>query len=192
MMNRHRCIRAALLATLAIALTVPAVFVAARAQTTPPDISPKFLLATDKAPRGRTTSAAVVLNIPAGYHVNAHNPVSKFALPTKLEIDAPGGIKVSPVVYPRATVRRFSFSEDRLGVYENRAMLRFNITVPPDQPTGTTELKAHVTYQSCSNQVCFPPVKRDISIPLEIGTAKDQVKQVNGKVFGSQHKRRRS
>jgi len=188
---KHRTLtRAALLTALAIAITVPAVLVAARTQTTPPDISPQFLLATDKAPRGRTTSAAVVLNIPAGYHVNAHNPVSKFALPTKLEIDAPGGIKISPVVYPRAIVRRFSFSEDRLGVYENRAMLRFNIIVPPGQPTGTTELKARVTYQSCSNQVCFPPVKRDISIPLDIGTA-SEVKHVNGNIFGGQHKGRR-
>jgi DsbC/DsbD-like thiol-disulfide interchange protein len=112
--------------------------------------------------------ASLVLDIPPGYHVNAHDPVSRFALPTKIEVEAPGGMKIGPIFYPRAIVRRFTFSEDRLGVYENRAVIRFSIMVPPNQPSGKTEIKTRLSYQSCSDEVCFPPMKREISVSLTV------------------------
>ncbi len=139
-----------------------------RAQTTPPKIATRLLLASPNVQRGRRIYASIVLDIPRGYHVNAHHPVSKFALPTEIEIEAPSGMKVGPVFYPRAIVRRFAFSEDRLGVYENRSVIRFSITVPTNQPKGKTEIKARLSYQSCSDEVCFPPVKRETSVSLTV------------------------
>src|SRR5216683_2355568 len=99
---------------------------AARAQTTPPKINVKLVLAGQRVQRGRAVSASLIVEIPSGYHVNAHDPVSRFALPTKVEVEVPGGIKVGTITYPKATVRKFSFSGDRLGVNENRRdQLRF-------------------------------------------------------------------
>src|SRR5919106_4671664 len=134
----------------------------AHAQTTPPKIGTRLVLAAQRVQRGRAVRASLILDIPPGYHVNARDPVSKFALPTKLDVEAPGGIKVGPITYPKAIVRTFSFSGDRLGVYEKRAVIKFSITVPPNQPKGNAEIKAHLNYQSCSNEVCFPPMKREV------------------------------
>ena len=136
------------------------------AQTTPPKITARLSLTNSSIRRGRSVRASLVLDIPRGYHVNAHNPVSRFALPTKIEVQAPSGMRIGSISYPRATVRRFTFSEDRLGVYENRAVIKFRITVPPNQPTGNGEIKARLSYQSCSDEVCFPPMKREISVSL--------------------------
>ena len=112
--------------------------------------------------------ASLVLVIPRGYHVNAHEPVSRFALPTKIEVEAPNGIKVGSIIYPKPIVRRFSFSEDRLGVYENRTVIRFSVIVPPNQPRGKGEINARLSYQSCSDEVCFPPMKREVSVSLAV------------------------
>ena len=101
------------------------------AQTTPPKITTKLSLSTTKVQRGRSVRASLVLDIPRGYHVNAHDPVSRFALPTKIEVEAPSGIRIGSISYPGAIVRRFTFSEDRLGVYENRAVISFKIMIPP-------------------------------------------------------------
>ena len=109
-----------------------------------------------------------MLDIPRGYHVNAHDPVSRYALATNIEVEAPSGIRIDSIFYPRAIVRRITFSEDRLGVYENRAVIRFNIMIPPNQQTGTGEIKARLCYQSCSDEVCFPPVKSEISVSLNV------------------------
>ena len=140
----------------------------AQAQTTPPKITTKLSLTTANVQRGRSVSASLVLDIPRGYHVNAHDPVSRFALPTKIEVDVPSGIRIGSISYPRAILRRFTFSEERLGVYESRTVIRFNIKIPANQQTGKSEIKAHLSYQSCSDEVCFPPVKTEISVPLNV------------------------
>jgi DsbC/DsbD-like thiol-disulfide interchange protein len=138
------------------------------AQTTPPKIATQLLLTNSDIQRGRSARASLVLDIPRGYHVNAHDPVSRFALPTKIEVEAPSGMKVGAVIYPKAVVRRFSFSQDRLGVYENRVVFRFRITVPPNQLTGKGEIRARLSYQSCSDEVCFPPMKREVTASLTV------------------------
>jgi DsbC/DsbD-like thiol-disulfide interchange protein len=138
------------------------------AQTTPPKITTKLSLTTANVQRGRSVRASLVLDIPRGYHVTAHDPVSRFALPTKIEVEAPSGFRIGSISYPRAIIRRFTFSEDRLGVYENRTVIRFNIMIPPNQQTGKSEIKARLSYQSCSNEVCFPPVKSEISVSLNV------------------------
>ena len=141
---------------------------AARAQTTPPKINVKLVLAGQRVQKGRAVNASLIIEIPSGYHVNAHDPFSRFALPTKVDVEVPDGIKVGTITYPKAIVRKFSFSGDHLGVYENRAVIRFIIKVPPNQPRGNAEIKARLNYQSCSNEVCFPPMKREVTASLTI------------------------
>ena len=86
--------------------------------------------AADKAQQGRAVQAAVVLDIPAGFHVNANRLTNKFLIPTELKIEAPKGLRVSPVIYPRPVVRKLGFSKDAVQLYEGRAVMRFTATVP--------------------------------------------------------------
>ncbi|MEP6570751.1 MAG: hypothetical protein ABJC10_13350, partial [Acidobacteriota bacterium] len=94
----------------------------AQAQTTPPKIATHLSPANPMVRRGRTLRLSLLLDIPSRYHVNAHDPVSRFALPTKIQVEAPSGVKIGRIIYPKAILRRFSFSEDRLGVYENHTV----------------------------------------------------------------------
>ena len=138
----------------------------------------------DKAQRGRTVQAAVIIEIPSGYHVNSNRPLAKFLIPTSLKIEAPGGIRVSPVSYPRAHLRTFGFSPDKLSVFEGRTVLRFNVTIPANFSSGVTELRARLRYQSCNDEACFPPATREINLPIAIVGANESVKRINGKIFG--------
>jgi DsbC/DsbD-like thiol-disulfide interchange protein len=138
----------------------------------------------DKAVRGRTLQAAVVLDIPSGFHINSNRPLAKFLIPTSLKIEAPGGIRVGAVSYPRAVIRSFSFSPDKLAVYEGRAVLRFNVTVPENFSTGVTELRVRLKYQSCNDEACFPPTTRSISMPIAVVGANESTKRINGRIFG--------
>ena len=144
--------------------------------------------ASDKAQRGRTVQAAVVLDIPGGYHVNANKPLGKYAIATVLKIEAPGGVRISPVVYPRAGVRSFSFSNEKLAVYEGRAVLRFNVTIPANYDAGVTELRARLKFQSCTDDACFPPETREIKMPIAIVGTNESVKRINGQIFGGRRK----
>ncbi len=138
------------------------------AQTTPPRIDTKLALAANKVRAGRTITASLIVEIPSGYHVNAHEPISKFALPTKIEVQVPEGYKLGPVLYPRALERRFDFTDERLGVYEKRAVIKFSLKIPSNERPGTATLKAILSYQSCSNQVCVPPKKQEATVVFKV------------------------
>jgi DsbC/DsbD-like thiol-disulfide interchange protein len=165
-------------------LYLPADFRATVLSQSAPNIDINGYFSMDKARRGSSVQGAVVIDIPSGYHVNSSHPLEKYLIATQLRIDAPQGIRIGPVVYPRALLRTFKFSKDRLSVYEGRAIVRFNVIVPAGFSSGVAELKAHLRYQSCNNELCFPPQSRDITLQLPIVPANEPVKRINAKYFG--------
>ena len=181
-----------LIVAAAALLIVPANFSAkSPAIRLQPNIGINGFFSADKAQRGRTVQAAVVMDIPEGFHVNSNKPLGKYAIPTVLKIEAPGGIKVGSVGYPRSALRTFSFTQERLAVYEGRAVMRFSVTIPANYDPGVIELRARVRYQSCSNDVCFQPVTRDVTMPIAVVGANESVKRINGQFFGGGGRRRK-
>ena len=134
----------------------------------PPRIEVNGYLSPDKVKRGRMAQATVVMDIPSGFHVNSSKPLEKFLIATQLQIEAPGGVRVGPVVYPRPVFRNLKFSKNRVSVYEGRATMRFNVTVPASFGSDSLELKARLRYQSCNDEFCFPPQTREVNIPVTL------------------------
>src|SRR6476620_10946742 len=153
---------------LMILLAVPGNLLAKPLPQSAPDIGVTAASSAQKVQRGRSVQATVVMDIPSGFHVNSNRPLEKFLIPTQLKIETPRGLRVSAVSYPRAVLRNFKFSKNRVSVYEGRATMRFSVTVPATFSTGNTELKAHLRYQSCNDEVCFPPQSRDVSLWLNV------------------------
>ena len=179
--------RTFIVALLGFLAAIPANFRAASApaRAPEPNISVKGYYANDKAQRGRTVRAAIVMEIPSGYHVNANRPLGKYAIPTTLKIEAPKGVTVGPVSYPRAIVRKLkATNNESLAVYEGRAILRFNVTVPANYQGGEVVLKARLRFQSCNDEVCFPPKNEDMDMGIGVVGSGDRVQRVNGWVFG--------
>jgi len=141
---------------------------AARPPQSAPNITVNGQLAADKVGRGRTVQATITMDIPSGYHVNSNKPLEKFLVPTELKIEAPKGIRIGSVIYPRAVLRNFKFSKSKVSVYEGRATMRFNVIVPAGFTGNSAELKAHLRYQSCNDEACFPPQTHDISMWLTV------------------------
>jgi thioredoxin:protein disulfide reductase len=145
--------------------------------------------ATNKAQQGRTVQAAIVLDIPDGFHVNANRVLNKFSVPTSVKIDTPSGARASAVTYPRAKVQKLGFSEEPLALFEGRAVLRFNVTFPAGFQTGVTELKAKVRYQACNNEICYPPTTREITMPIAVVGPNEEVRPINRQFFGGGRRR---
>jgi len=183
MRNRKQLLRATLIMSVLL-LALPFSFQAEPLSIVQPNISANGFFSTDKAQQGRTIQAAVVLDIPSGFHINSNRPLAKFLIATSLKIEAPGGIRVGPISYPRAQLRNFSFSQDKLSVYEGRVVLRFSVTIPANFATGVTPLRARLRYQSCNDEACFPPVSRTVEMPIAIVGANESAKRINGNIFG--------
>lgn len=88
-----------------VLLLLPATFLATPLPQSAPNISVNGTLAANKIGRGRTVQGSVVLDIPSGYHIHSNRPLEKFLIATQLQIEAPRGLRVGPVTYPRPLLR---------------------------------------------------------------------------------------
>ncbi|HEX8292577.1 MAG TPA: protein-disulfide reductase DsbD N-terminal domain-containing protein [Pyrinomonadaceae bacterium] len=148
----------------------------------------------DRAQQGSSFQAAVVMDIPGGLHVNANRPLGKYSVPTVVKVDAPRGFRVTPVTYPRGSVRTFSFGGSdatRIAVYEGRAIFRFNVSVPANQPFGVENVRVSVRFQSCTDEVCYPPATRNLDLHIPVVGRDAASNRVNGQYFGGGGGRRR-
>ena len=117
--------------------------------------------------RGVATRGAVVLNIPGGLHVNSNRPNNEYAIPTVVSVSSREA-QLSVVSYPRGASRKFSFSEKPISVYEGRASFGFNVTVPASFKGSVVRIRAVVKYQSCNDEVCFPPKTQEITLSARV------------------------
>ncbi|MCP9493764.1 MAG: protein-disulfide reductase DsbD N-terminal domain-containing protein [Pyrinomonadaceae bacterium MAG19_C2-C3] len=166
----------------AFALTVFISPFAAFAQEAP-RITHGGFYATDRVRRGGSVQAAVALDVPQGFHVNANKPLGKYSVPTVVSVTASEGVRVSPVTYPRGSVRAFKFTDEKLAVYEGRPVMRFTLTVPANFQGTRAVVRARVKFQSCNDEVCFPPTTRDMELPIDVVGAGEPVRPTNTAFF---------
>src|SRR6185503_6032212 len=132
------------------------------------DIKVDGSLTPEQVKNGRTVRAIVVMDIPSGLHVQSNKPLDKFLIATKLDVETPPGMQVGPISYPRALMRNLKFSKGAVAVYEGRAMIRFNVTVPANYSGGSGEIKGKLRFQACNDESCFPPVTREVKMWLNV------------------------
>jgi hypothetical protein len=117
--------------------------------------------------RGSVAKATVYLDIPGGLHANSNRPGSEYAIPTSVRASG-AGVKVGAVSYPRGRNRKFEFSENTINVYEGRVPFTFNVTVPESYRGNSVRLNVVVRYQACTNEVCYPPKNRSITLNARV------------------------
>jgi len=132
------------------------------------DVNVSGSIAPDKVKKGRVVRASVVMDIPSGLHVQSNRPLDKFLVATKLDVETPSGMKIGPISYPRALMRKLKFSKGTVAVYEGRTTLRFNVTVPPNYSGSSGEIKGKLRFQACNDESCFPPVTREVKMWLNV------------------------
>lgn len=117
--------------------------------------------------RGGSVKGTIVMSVPGGLHANSNRPGSEYAIPTVVRVSAPGA-KVSGVSYPRGRTRKFGFSEEALNVYEGRNQFGFNLSVPANYKGNTVKVRATVRYQTCTDEVCYPPRTQEITLTAKV------------------------
>jgi DsbC/DsbD-like thiol-disulfide interchange protein len=117
--------------------------------------------------RGSATKASVVLAIPSGLHVNSSRPSSEFSIPTTVSVSG-SGVKTGGLTFPRGRNRKFQFSENQINVYEGRVTFPFTVTVPANFRGNTIRVNATVRYQACTEEVCYPPKSKTITMTAKV------------------------
>lgn len=117
--------------------------------------------------KGKAARGSVVLSIPGGLHVNSNRPASQYAIPTTVKLTAQGA-RISGPNFPRGVNRKFQFSENTINVYEGTVRFPFTVTVPAGFRGNSVRVRAVVRYQACTDEVCYPPRTKEITLTANV------------------------
>ena len=121
-----------------------------------------------KIKRGASVPITVIVQVDGGYHVNSNRPLEKYLIPTALKLERVAGLSAMPIIYPKAKLQKFEFSEKPLSVFEGKAVLKFSVRALSNLAGGSHTLKGKLTVQACNNEQCLRPQTLDVSIPLQV------------------------
>lgn len=124
-------------------------------------------IANGSVTRGTAARATVYLNIPAGLHANSNRPSEENLIATTVRATS-NGAKVGAVSYPRGKNRKFEFSEKPLNVYEGRVPFTFTVTPQSSYRGRTITVNVTVHYQACTNEVCYRPASKQITLTAKV------------------------
>jgi thiol:disulfide interchange protein DsbD len=133
--------------------------------------------------QGSTFEIAVVADIPAAYHMNAHKTSDEYLIPTTVTADLPAGIDQMEISYPPGKLKKFGFSTTPLNVYEGRAVIRVKLSASAQAPVGSLEIPLTLRYQACNETTCFPPARTPVTATLKIAAAGSASHALHPEIF---------
>jgi thiol:disulfide interchange protein DsbD len=134
-------------------------------------------------PQGGTAQVAVAIAIRAPWHVNANQVTEDFLIPTEVAFEAPAGLTVRGVVYPKYVEKKLAFAEASLRLYEGTVYVGAVIDVAGDAAIGQAVLKAVVTYQACDNEKCLLPQTSEVFVPVTVSSPIEAVDLAHAEIF---------
>jgi thioredoxin:protein disulfide reductase len=152
-----------LLLTAIVFLTAPAM-----AQTSASVVKAEPGESVYKIKRGEVAKIEIKLEIEDEFHINSNRPNDKNLIATALKVERMTGLSVTPVLYPKAKMQKFEFSEKPLAVFEGKTTLRFTARALPSLQAGSHTIKAKLTVQACNNEKCLRPSTFEVAIPVEV------------------------
>lgn len=141
------------------------------------------VIATDAAHADSSVKLAVLAQVGAGYHINAHKPSLDYLIPTEVKVDASDQFTVKSLVYPKGTPQKFAFSEVPLSVYEGDVAVGAILQTAKAVAPGAYTLKAKFAYQACNDHACLPPASVPLSVTIKIVPHNVPLKPVEPDVF---------
>ena len=149
-------------------------------------VAPEAFASEEPVARGMSFQVAVVRKIRPGFHVNAREVTEDYLIPTDLRVELPAGFKLGTVSYPKGMLKTFSFSKNKqLNVYTDSVTIRMPLTVLASAPLGAQHLPLKLHYQACSNEICLPPVTKDVDATINVVANPSAAKPANPQIFST-------
>jgi thiol:disulfide interchange protein len=152
-------------------------------------VSVRTAWSVDRARPGDSLACAVVLDIAAGYHINADSgqikPIVNFKpYPTRVTITAVSkGIMVEPPLYPQAHPVKVEFARDPLMAFDGRTIVYVPMTLEKKVLPEKVQVNVTISYQACDNQVCLFPRRVVTTAGLPVDLSGEAPQAVNQDLF---------
>jgi len=117
---------------------------------------------------GGSVRLALQVSLPEGLHTQSNAPLDPTLIPTALTINAPAGVTIDEVVYPKATDLAQAGQDKPLKVFEREFAIGVQVTLAPGMPAGDLVVPARLRYQACNESTCFPPATADAQWTIRV------------------------
>jgi thiol:disulfide interchange protein DsbD len=151
----------------------------------PNPVNVSVVAAQNGARPSGTIDLAVVLAIDPGWHVNAHEPLEDWLIPTEVVVDSSDAFEILEIVYPKPERLKFSFSETDMAVYAGGAPIGVRVRLSGDVKAKRVSFSGALHFQACDDQMCLPPAERRFSHSIEVLSEGGAVAMRNGDLFAS-------
>jgi thiol:disulfide interchange protein DsbD len=141
------------------------------AQTEEPLLSVKVAPSSDVFKPGQSYPLALEITIRSPYHINSQMPSEDYLIGTTVDFKAGPGVTFSEITFPPAEMRRFSFSENPLAVYEGTIKVTAKISLAADIKGDSVGIAGTVGYQACNDQSCLPPDEAEFTLKVPVAKA---------------------
>ncbi len=146
-------------------------------------LTAKGYLSLDKVQPGTDFQIAIVVEIAAGWHVNA-NPTREGLIPTEITLPEMSNISFDEVVYPAGDTLDIA-SIGLASVYHDTITFGIPATVQKNAPIEATTLDLQLTYQACNDEQCLIPETKNIQIPIQIVSIEESILPTNEEIFAN-------
>lgn len=148
------CVGVAALGLLAIVSSAEAQLRRPRADVTP------FV---EGAPTpGATWRVGLKVTLPEGLHTQSNAPRDPTLIPTVLTIDAPPGVTLGEISWPRPTELKQVGQDQPLIVFEREFVIGVQLALAANVQVAQLSVPAHLRYQACDANLCYPPATADV------------------------------
>jgi len=138
------------------------------AQLRRPRAELKPLAENDGVRAGGPLRLALQVSLPEGLHTQSNKPRDPLLIPTTLTIDPPPGVTVNEIVWPPSTNFTVAGQDQALAVFEHEFPIGVAVTLASTVAAGELVVPAHLRYQACNADLCFPPATADAQWTLRV------------------------
>ena len=128
-------------------------------------------------------SILLEINIQEEWHINSDKPLEDYLIPTKIQFDETAGISFGRIQYMEPELRKFSFSDTKMSVFEGKVYALTTITISPAITGSEVKLSGKLFYQACNDKSCLAPAEYYFASLLPIAEQGGQTVAVNNEIF---------
>jgi thiol:disulfide interchange protein DsbD len=143
----------------------------------------RLITPTDNLIKQESSSILVEINISEGWHINSSQPLEDFLIPTKISFQETDGVTFGRIQYQEPELRKFSFSDREMSVYEGKIYVLTAITISPDFGESEIKLSGSIYYQACNDESCLAPTEYKFAGLLPVVNTDSETSEINKEIF---------
>jgi len=140
------------------------------------------ILETNGVKAGQAARVALQVRFFDNWHINSNQPLDEFVIPTEIRPDPNRNLKVSAVLFPAHTLKRFAFSDDQLAVFEKQITICMELQIDK-RVKSPLQLAGRLYYQACDDLRCLAPQETAFQIDLPLLAEDEAMIAVNAAAF---------